>query len=195
MNGSGRVHRVSAAILVGAVLGTVLFWPSPSGRGREVFAWVADRGAGCVVALDDELYEIGVWWVSEPTALHNSEGGVRVRETRNGAETWWRIRGEAAAERCAAPVRTVGSPDSSEGSAGALQWMEDAVTLLRALGVGGSPTAFARGDRDILIATPGALFLLGEDEAMERVQGGFDWISAVALAGQSSPRGSGDAAP
>ena len=167
------VNRSCASLLLGAVTWTISLGSADSLERVEVFAWVADRDAGCVVALDQDLLELEAWVVPRPTALVRVDKGVLVKESGGvNEEVWWRL------ERGARPVPCKAPGKDREG-----QLEPDPVLM----SVQGSPTAWVQVGPALLVATPGAVHLFSEDGELERVQGGFRWISDVALSRQTSP--------
>ena len=169
------VKRACASLLLGAGTWAFCLGPLDSLERVEAFAWVADRDAGCVVALDQDLLELEAWVVPRPTSLVRMDQGVLVKESGGvNEEVWWRL------ERGARPVPCKAPEKDREG-----QLEPDPVLM----SVQGSPTAWVQVGPALLVATPGAVHLFSEDGELERVQGGFRWISAVALSGQSSPKG------
>jgi len=142
------------------------------GRGtlirEEVFTWVADRDAGCVVALDSALMEVESWEVTRPTALVSQRGGLFVQSAGGGETFWWRLESGSQAIRCAAPEITPGVVIPPDHPLPGLQ---------------GEPTAWAQSGVLSLIATPGAVHLYTEDGVLRGIQGGFRWISGVATPG------------
>lgn len=169
------VNRSCASLFLGAVTWTISFGSSDSVERVETFAWVADRDAGCVVALDQDLLELEAWVVPRPAALARVDQGVLVKESSEAPEeVWWLLVRGTRPVRCSAP----------EGEWDLL--LEPALTPPDIQGV---PTAWVQAGCVTLVATPGAVHHFSEDGDLERVQGGFRWISAVALSGQSSPKG------
>ena len=160
MNGS------CASLLLGAFAWTIYLWSAASLEHAEVFAWVADRDADCVVALDSTLMELESWAVPKPTALLLEGGAVFVQSSLGVRASWSRLVSgappipSADRERASAPLRPLGDPQD------VLQ---------------GDPTAWASSGARSLVATPGAVHLFIEGGGLERVQGGFSWVSAVAL--------------
>ena len=166
--------------VVGALTGGIVIWAAwfcggLRGMRAEVFAWVADRDAGRVVALDQDLRELETWVIPRPTALVDVDDGVLVKGTLCTTEgAWWCLESGSLPVRCAAPE---GDLDMRPESGRSIS------------GLHGVPTAWAIARDRVLIATPGAVHLTSKGGALQRVQGGFRWISAVALSGQTSPKG------
>ena len=157
--------RVASALLSGglALASAALFLTrAPS---EEACVWVADRDADCVVALDEELYELESWEVSRPTALSVMGGALFVESCGEGEVRWLRLESGLAPVRCA-------EPHPAQRSEGALELPQTTFP--------GEPTAWARSRDGLLIATPGAVHLCSEGGELLRAQGGFRWISAIA---------------
>ena len=169
------VKRACASLLLGAGTWTICLGSLDSLERLEVFAWVADRDAGCVVALDQDLLELEAWVVPRPAALARVDQGVLVKESGGvNEEVWWRLERGARPVCCRAP----------EGERDLL--LEPGLTPQDIQGV---PTAWVQAGCATLVATPGAVHRFSKDGDLERVQGGFRWISAVTLSEQSSPKG------
>ena len=167
------VKRACASLLLGAGTWAFCLGPLDSLERVEAFAWVADRDASCVVALDQDLFELEAWVVPRPVALACGDQGVLVKESGGvNEEVWWRLERGARPVRCSAP----------EGKRDLL--LEPGLTPQDIQGV---PTAWVQAGCATLVATPGAVHRFSEDGDLERVQGGFRWISDVALSGQTSP--------
>ena len=165
------MNRACASLFIGALAWAIYIWSAASLEHDEVFAWVADRDADCVVALDSTLMELESWAVPKPTALLIEDGAVFVQGSLGTSESWSRlVSGSppipgADRERDRAPLRPLGVPhDVLEGD----------------------PTAWASSGVRSLVATPGAVHLFTEGGGLERVQGGFSWVSAVALSQNES---------
>jgi len=159
------VTRSFVSLSLGALACTTYFRSPASLEHADVFIWVADRDAGCVVALNQDLFELETWFVERPTALVTQRGGLFVQSSSAAESSWWRL------ERGSQPVRCV-APELVPG-AGSPPW--------RSLpGLQGEPTAWARRGDLSLIATPGAVHLYSTEGVLRGVQGGFRWISAVA---------------
>ena len=160
------MNRSCVLLLLGALAWTINLWSAASLEHAEVFAWVADRDADCVVALDSTLMELESWVVHRPTALLVEDGAVFVQSSLRLGESWSRLESGsplipgANRERTSAPLRPLRVPH------GVLQ---------------GEPTAWACAGLRSLVATPGAVHLFTEGGCLERVQGGFSWVSAVVL--------------
>ena len=160
MNGS------CVSLFLGALAWAVYIWSAASLEHAEVFAWVADRDADCVVALDSTLMELESWAVPKPTALLIEDGAVFVQSSLGARASWSRLESgsppipSANRERANAPLRPLGDP-------------QDVLE--------GDPTAWASSGVRSLVATPGAVHLFTEGGSLKRVQGGFSWVSAVAL--------------
>ena len=160
------MNRACASLFMGALARAVYLWSAVSFQHTEVFAWVADRDADCVVALDPGLMELESWVVHRPTALLVEEGAVFVQSSQRHGESWSRLESGIPPIPCVS--REVA--DVTERPDTALQ-----VTLQ------GEPTAWALAASRSLVAVPGAVYLFSEDGHLERLQGGFSWISAVAF--------------
>ena len=160
------MNRACASLFMGALARAVYLWSAVSFQHTEVFAWVADRDADCVVALDPGLMELENWVVHRPTALFVEEGAVFVQSSQRQGESWSRLEAGAPPRACAARKR-VRAPESPLRA--------PQVTLQ------GEPTAWALTASRSLVAVPGAVYLFSEDGHLERLQGGFSWISAVAF--------------
>ena len=160
------MNRSCVSLLLGALVWTIYLRLAASFEHAEVFAWVADRDADCVVALDSTLMELESWAVPKPTALLLEGGAVFVQSSLGARASWSRLESgsppipSANRERANAPLRPLGDPQD------VLQ---------------GDPTAWASSGARSLVATPGAVHLFIEGGGLERVQGGFSWVSAVAL--------------
>ena len=160
------MNRSCVSLLLGALVWTIYLRLAASFEHAEVFAWVADRDADCVVALDSTLMELESWAVPKPTALLLEGGAVFVQSSLGVRASWSRLESGAPPipgadrVRARAPLRPLGVPhDVLEGD----------------------PTAWASSGVRSLVATPGAVHLFTEGGGLERVQGGFSWVSAVAL--------------
>ena len=160
------MNRSAVSLLLGVLAWTSNLWSAASLEQAEVFAWVADRDAGCVVALDPGLMELETWVVHRPTALFVEEGAVFVQSSQRQGESWSRLEAGAPPRACAARKRAR-APESPLRA--------PQVTLQ------GEPTAWALAASLSLVAVPGAVYLFSEDGHLERLQGGFSWISAVAF--------------
>ena len=160
------MNRFCVLLLLGGLVWTIALRSAASFEHAEVFVWVADRDADCVVALDSTLMELESWVVHRPTALLIEDGEVFVQSSLGTSESWSRLESgsppfpSAKRERTRAPLRP------SRASQDVLE---------------GEPTAWASAGVRSLVATPGAVHLFIEGGSLERVQGGFSWISAVAL--------------
>ena len=174
MLSASSVNRSCVSLLLGALAWTINLWSAASLEHAEVFAWVADRDAGCVVALDCELRELETWVVPKPSALLADGEVVFVQTSIGETGAWLRLERGAPPGACVPP-----------GSLEPKRMSVDPALLLA-----GSPTAAARAGDRILVATPGAVHLFTEHAALERVQGGFSWISAVAFRAHESERAS-----
>ena len=159
------VKRACASLLLGAGTWAICLGPLDSLERVEAFAWVADRDASCVVALDQDLFELETWVVQRPTVLVTQRGGLFVQSSRGAESSWWRLERGSQAVRCVAPEFATRSGSPPEHSKPGLQ---------------GEPTAWVRRGGLSLIATPGAVHLYSEEGVLRGVQGGFRWISAVA---------------
>ena len=159
------MNRSYVSLFLGSLAWTIYLRSAASFEHAEVFAWVADRDAGCVVALDSDLLELESWKVSRPTALVVSGGRVLVQSLSEGSESWWRLESGSNPVSCAA-----------RAGARNLKRVKGPLPT----GLQGEPTAWARAKNSHLVATPGALHLCSEDGVLRRVQGGFRWISSVA---------------
>jgi len=126
---------------------------------------VADRDAGRVVALNQDLFELGTWVVERPTALSVMGGALFVESRSEGEVRWFRL------ERGSTPVRCA-EPHPAQRSEGALELPQ---TTLQ-----GEPTAWAQSRDGLLIATPGAVHLCAWEGELLKAQGGFRWISGIA---------------
>ena len=157
--------RSFVSLSFGALVCTIYYRSPASLEHAEVFAWVADRDAGCVVALNQDLFELETWVVERPTALLAQEGELFVQSSSGPESSWWRLERGSQVLRCVAPELVTGSGSPPEHPIPGLQ---------------GEPTAWARRGTRSLIATPGAVHLCSEEGVLRRVQGGFRWISAVA---------------
>jgi len=163
---ASSVNRSSVSLLLGALAWAVYLRTAASFEHAEVFAWVADRDADCVVALDSALMELESWVVRKPTALLIEDGEVFVQSSLGVRESWSRLESGsppipgADRERVSPPLRPLGDP-------------QDVLE--------GDPTAWASSGVCSLVATPGAVYRFAEGGSLERVQGGFSWVSAVAL--------------
>jgi len=182
--GATQLNRACASFLLGAMAWLVGSELGGQAGSREAFAWVADRDAGLVVALDRDLREVEVWFVPRPTALVAAEDEVLVRgRWWASEERWWRLRRGSLPEYCDPPQRGCVVDDTDCG-------LERARSTP---GLQGVPTAWARSGDSVLIATPGAVHLISEGGDLRLVQGGFEWISALVLVGQTSRAGAGGA--
>lgn len=165
MLGASSVNRSCVLLFLGSLAWTICLRSAASFEHAEVYAWVADRDASCVVALDQDLFELETWVVQRPTALVTQRGGLFVQSSRGAESSWWRLERGSQAVRCVAPELVTGSGSPPEHPIPGLQ---------------GEPTAWARRGDLSLIATPGAVHLYSEAGVLRGVQGGFRWISAVA---------------
>ena len=172
MLSASSVNRSCVSLLLGVLAWTIYLRAAASFEHAEVFAWVADRDADCVVALDSALMELESWAVRRPTALLIEGGEVFVQSSLEVRASWSRLESgappipSADRERASAPLRPLGDP-------------QDVLE--------GDPTAWASSFVCSLVATPGAVYLFTEGGSPERVQGGFSWVSAVALSQKESP--------
>jgi hypothetical protein len=168
---ASSVNRSCVSLLLGALAWTINLWSAASLEHAEVFAWVADRDADCVVALDSALMELESWVVNRPTALLVEDGAAFVQSSLGARESWSRLESGSPPIPCSARVRACALERSFADPQGVLQ---------------GEPTAWACADLRSLVATPGAVHLFTEGGSLERVQGGFSWVSAVALSRNES---------
>ena len=165
MLSASSVTRSFVSLSFGALVCTTYFRSPASLEHADVFAWVADRDAGCVVALNQDLFELETWVVQRPTALVTQRGGLFVQSSSGAESSWWRLESRSPALRCGAPELTPGVVIPPDHPLPGLQ---------------GEPTAWAQSGGLSLIATPGAVHLYTEDGVLRGIQGGFRWISAVA---------------
>ena len=161
--------RATGSLLLGCAAWTICLLGQEKLTGDKVFAWVADRDAGCVVALDSELRELEIWVIPKPTELVVDGDGVLVRSSFAETSEWSRL------ERRAPPKAHIfKSPADLRPT-----FVDPAFSLV------GEPTAAVRAGDHLLVATPGAVHLFKGDGGLALVQGGFSWISAVALTASS----------
>ena len=163
--GSKAWTRGASTLVIGVMAWTICLGGQSTHTSGEVFVWVADRDADCVVALDSVLMQVESREVCRPTALVVQGGEVFVISSRNGSESWLRLESGFPPAPCVVPERARGPDTLPDHPRPGLQ---------------GEPTAWARARARSLIATPGAVHLYSEDGELRGVQGGFRWISAVA---------------
>jgi hypothetical protein len=168
---ASSVNRSCVSLLLGALVWTIYLRLAASFEHAEVFAWVADRDADCVVALDSTLMELESWAVPKPTALLLEGGAVFVQSSLGARASWSRLESGSPPISCALRERGCVLERPLRAPHGVLQ---------------GEPTALACAGLRSLVATPGAVHLFTEDGRLKRVQGGFSWVSAVALSQHES---------